>query len=62
MTHTPRKEIMGQSQPEGSVVPLHKYLEANGIEKQLQLDARKRAIRRRAGNKGSRGQKQKAKS
>ncbi len=62
MTQTLRKEIMGQSQPEGSVAPMHKYLEANGIEKQLQLDGRKRAIRRWAGNKGSRGKKQKAKS
>ncbi len=62
MTQTLRKEIMGRSQPEGSVAPMHKYLEANGIEKQVQLDARKRAIQRWAGNKGSRGKKQKAKS
>ncbi len=62
MTQTLRKELPGQSQPEGSVAPMHKYLEANGIEKQLQLDGRKRAIQRWAGNKGSRGKKQRAKS
>ncbi|HEX2712564.1 MAG TPA: helix-turn-helix transcriptional regulator [Candidatus Acidoferrales bacterium] len=62
MTQTPRKETLGQSQPDGSVAPMHKYLEANGIEKQLQLDARKRAIQRWAGNKGTRGKKQKANS
>jgi transcriptional regulator with XRE-family HTH domain len=60
MTQTLQK-ILGQSQPEGSVAPMHKYLDANGIEKQLQVDARKRAIQRWAGNKGSRGKKQKAK-
>jgi hypothetical protein len=62
MTQTLRKKTLGQSQPEGSVAPMHKCLEANGIEKQLQLDARKMAIQRWAGNKGSRGKKQKAKS
>ncbi len=62
MTQSLRKKPLGQSQPEGSVAPMHRYLEANGIEKQLQLDARKRAIQRWAGNKGSRGKKQKAKS
>jgi len=61
MTQTLRKETMGQSQPAGSVAPMHKYQEAHGIEKQLQLDAKKRAIQRWAGNKGSRGNKQKAK-
>ena len=60
MTQTLRKEILAQSQPEGSVAPMHKYLEANGIEKQLQLDGRKRAIQR--WNKGSQGKKQRAKS
>ena len=62
MTQTLRKKILGQSQPEGSVAPMHKYLEAPGVEKQLQLDGRKRAIQRWAGNKGSRGKEQKAKS
>ncbi len=62
MAQTLQKRTLSQSQPEGSVAPMHRYLEANGIEKQLQLDARKRAIRRWAGNKGSRGKKQRAKS
>ncbi len=62
MTQTLRKKTRGQSQPERSVAPMHKYLEAKGIEKQLRLDGRKRAIQRWAGNKGSRGKKQKAKS
>ena len=61
-TQTPPKRVPGQSQPEGSVAPMHKYLEADGIEKQLQLDGRQEAIQRWAGNKGSRGKKQKAKS
>ncbi len=62
MNQTLRKELPGQSQPDGSLAPMHKYLEAGGIEKQLQLDARKRALQRWAGNKGSRGKKQRAKS
>ncbi len=33
MTQTLRKELPGQSQPEGSLAPLHKYPEASGIEK-----------------------------
>src|SRR5207253_5218501 len=37
-----RKKTQGQSQPEGSVAPMHKYLEAAGIEKQVQLNGRKR--------------------
>ena len=62
MTQTVQKKTLGQSQPKGSVAPMHIYLEANGIEKQLQLDGRKRAMQRWAGNRGSRGKKQKAKS
>ncbi len=62
MGQTLRKKILRRSQPEGSVAPMHRCLEANGIEKQLQLDARKRAIQRWAGNKGSRSKKQKARS
>ncbi len=62
MTQTLQKKILGQSQPEGPVAPMHKHREANGIEKQLQLDGRKRAIQRWAGNKGSQGKRQKAKS
>jgi transcriptional regulator with XRE-family HTH domain len=62
ITQIVRKKTLGQSQPKGSVAPMHTYLEANGIGKQLQLDTRKGAIRRWAGNRGTRGKKQKAKS
>ncbi len=62
MTQTMQKKTLGQSQPQGSVAQMHKHREAEGIEKQLQLDARKRAIHRWAGNKGSQGKKQRAKS
>jgi transcriptional regulator with XRE-family HTH domain len=62
MTRTPRTKILGQSQPEGSAAPMHKHLEANGIEKQLQLDGRKGAIQHWAGDKGRRGKKQTANS
>jgi hypothetical protein len=62
MTQTVQKKTLGQSQPKGSVAPMHKFLEADGIEKQLQLNGRKRAIQRWAGIKGSRVKKQKAKS
>src|SRR5258707_6860720 len=41
-TQTLRKKTLGQSQPKGSVAPIHKYLEADGIEKQLQLNGRER--------------------
>ena len=61
-TQTLRKKTRGQSQPKGSVAPMHKYLEAHGIEKQLQLNGRKRALQRWAGNRGNQGKKQKAKS
>jgi transcriptional regulator with XRE-family HTH domain len=56
----PRK-TRGQSQPRGSVAPMHKYLEADGIEKQLQLNGRKRAVQRWAGSGGNSAKKQKAK-
>ena len=62
ITQTSQTKIQGQSQPEGSVAPMHKYREANDIETQLQLDGRKRATRRWAGNKGNRSKKQKVKS
>ncbi len=62
MTQTVQKKTLGQSQPKGSVAPMHKFMEADCIEKQLQLNGRKRAIQRWAGIKGSRGKKQKAKS
>jgi len=59
---TPRKKTRGQSQPKGSVAPMHKYLEADGIEKQLQLNGRKKAIQRWAGNRGHSARKQKGNS
>jgi transcriptional regulator with XRE-family HTH domain len=62
MTQTLQKRMLGQSQPKGSIAPMHKYLEADGIEKQLQVDGRKKAIQRWAGNRGNWGKKQKAKS
>ena len=48
----------GQAQPRGSTAPMHKYLEAGDIEKQVQLDARKGALQRWD---NSRGKKQKSK-
>jgi transcriptional regulator with XRE-family HTH domain len=57
---TLQKRTVGHSQPKGSVAPMHKYLEVDGIEKQLQLDGRKKAIQRWAGNRGNRSKKQRA--
>jgi transcriptional regulator with XRE-family HTH domain len=62
MTQTPQMKIRGQSQPEGSVAPMQKYREVDDINRQLQLDGRKKALQRWAGNKDSQGKKQKAKS
>jgi transcriptional regulator with XRE-family HTH domain len=62
MTPDPAKKTVDQPQPEGSVAPMHKSQVANGIEKQLQLNGRKGATRRWAGNKDSRGKIEKAKS
>ncbi len=62
MPQTIQKKTLGQSQPIGSVAPMHKYLEADGIEKQLQLNGRKKAIQRWARNRGNQGKQQKAKS
>jgi transcriptional regulator with XRE-family HTH domain len=61
ITKTIRKKTLGQSQPEGSVVPMHKYREADGIEKQLQLNGRKRAIQSWAGNRSNPAKTQKRK-
>jgi len=41
---------------------MHKYLEADGIERQPLLNGRKKAMQQWAGNRGNRGKKQKAKS
>jgi len=59
ITQIVRKRTLGQSQSKGSIAPMPTYLEADGIERQLQLDSRKGAIRRWAGNRGTRGKKQK---
>jgi hypothetical protein len=62
VTQTLQEKTLGRSQRKGSVAPMHKYLEADGIEKQLQVDGRKKAIQRWAGNRGDQGKKEKAKS
>jgi transcriptional regulator with XRE-family HTH domain len=49
----------GGSQPKGSVAAMHTYLEAGDIEKQLQLDGRKKAIQRWASKRGSASKKRK---
>ena len=56
------RKTTGQSQPKGSVAPMHKHLEANRIEKQLQLDGRKKATQRWADNKGRRDKGENAKA
>jgi len=61
VTHTMRKKTKGQSQPAGSVAPMHKYLEVDSIEKQLQVNDRKRAILRWAERRGNPAKKQKGK-
>ncbi len=58
---TIRRKTLGQSQPEGSVAPMHKYLEAGGIEKQMQLNGRKKAIQGWAGHRGNPAKKQRGK-
>jgi hypothetical protein len=40
------RKASGQSQPLGSVAPLQRFSDARGIEKQLQLERRKGAIKR----------------
>lgn len=60
-TPTLRKKTKGQSQLAGSVAPMQKYLEAGSIEKQLQLNGRKRAILHWAERRGNPGKKQKGK-
>ena len=61
VTHTMRRKTKGQSQPAGSVAPMHKYLEVDSIEKQLQVNDRKRAILRWAERRGNPAKKQKGK-
>jgi transcriptional regulator with XRE-family HTH domain len=52
-TENLRKKTLGRSRPEGSVAPMHKFLEADGIEKRLQLNGRKKVLQRSAGNRGN---------
>ncbi|HEY2822256.1 MAG TPA: hypothetical protein VGJ06_14530 [Candidatus Acidoferrum sp.] len=51
------KKTLRQSQPLGSVAPLHRFRDARGIEKQMQLDGRKGAIKRWDGKRGYRHEK-----
>lgn len=60
--HAPRKKSSGRSQPKGSTAPMHKHLDADRIEKQLQLDGRRRAMQRWAEHKSGRGKSEKPKS
>jgi transcriptional regulator with XRE-family HTH domain len=55
-----QKKSLGESQPKGSIAPMHTYLEASSIEKQLRIGSRTKAVRRGAENRGSGGRKQKA--
>ncbi len=48
------KKTSGQSQPQGSVAPMQRFGDARGIEKQLQMERRKGAIRRWEVDRGSR--------
>jgi len=50
MTQTRRAKKKGQSQPEGSVVPMYKNRDASGINNQLEPDSRKKALQRWAGS------------
>jgi len=61
-TKTQQEKTVGQSQPERSIAPMQKHLGANGIEKPLQLEGRKRATQRWAGNRGGKDKKEIAKS
>ncbi len=62
MSPTSPRGTLRHSQPKRSIAPMHKYLEAGGIEKQLQADSRKTAIERWAKNKGTRDKKRKVRS
>lgn len=57
MPHTAETKTPNESQVERSVAPMHKYLEAGGIEKQLQVDSKKTAMERWAISKGEQDKK-----
>ncbi len=48
------RKTSGQSQPHGSVAPMQRFGDARGIEKQIQMERRKGAIRRWDVDRGSR--------
>ena len=48
------RKTSGQSQPLGSVAPLQRFSDARGIEKQLQMERRKGAIKRWDGDRANR--------
>ena len=52
MRRIPRIGVLSQPQPERSVAPMHKYVEATGIEKQMQAHSRKTAMKRWRKKKG----------
>jgi transcriptional regulator with XRE-family HTH domain len=62
IARTVQKRPLRGPQPEGSVAAIHKYLEADSIEKQLQLNGRKNTVQGRVGNSANRGKKQKVKT
>lgn len=57
-TQTQQEKTLGQSKSERSITPMKKHRGANSIERQLQLDGRKRATRHWAGNKRGRAKKE----
>jgi hypothetical protein len=59
MTPSSPTKPVAQPLAKGSVAPMHKYNEANGVEQQLQLDGRKKAIQRWEDSKESRGKNKK---
>ena len=60
-TLTSQAKIQGRSQPEASVLPTQKY-QTSDVNRKTQFDNTNRATQRLAGNRASRGKKQKAKS
>ena len=62
IARTVRKRTVNGPLPEGLVAAIHKFPEADGIEKQLQLNGRKKAIQRRVANNGNRGKEQRVKT
>ena len=62
MSPTQSRVTRRPSQPERSVAPMHKYVEADGIEKQMKVDSRKTAVERWAKNKRKRDTNRKVRS